>query len=357
MRVLGALACAAFLASAFVSARRLGTWAVLGVAATIVPTVLYFGAIVNPSGLEIASAVCLWATVAAIALVPRLSTRLIVRAAIAFIVFANCRGLSLPMAVLALTAPLCLASRARLRELAGNRVARASGIVMAVGTCVAVLWILLFGRYRRSPFAQFDFTVLDGMRRTWKVFGEGIASFGYLEVRDVVAILVSTALWGLLLLVSLRAGRRRDRVVVVTVVTIAVTVPIVVSVLNPPPVYTYWQGRHGLPLWVGVPILAGAVASTGRQLRTPSRAVVIGVACLIGAEQISAFATAARRYTVGTRGPVLYILNPRWTGPVPPALLLALMVIASAFLVARISRCALPGDSGRVVCGGVVVRE
>src|SRR5204862_5591973 len=131
-------------------------------------------------------------------------------------------------------------------------------------------------------------------------------------------------------IVAVYAGTRRERGVLLAVGTIALTFPIVISMLHPPPIYTTWQGRHGLPLWVGVPIIAGTVAATTCRARVPSTALVIVFAGLLGAEQISAFATAAHRYAVGASGRVLYFVRPRWSGPVAPAVLLTFVVILSA---------------------------
>jgi hypothetical protein len=46
---------------------------------------------------------------------------------------------------------------------------------------------------------------------------------------------------------------------------VALMFPIIVSMVRPPPISTSFQGRHGLPLWVGVPVLAGVIAATAAQ--------------------------------------------------------------------------------------------
>jgi hypothetical protein len=330
MRGLSALVCAAFYASAFVSARRVGSWAVVGVAAAIVPVALYLGGLVNPSGLEIAAAVCLWASAAAIARGPQPGVRLIVRTTVSCFVLANTRGLSLPMSAVALAVPLCLADRARLRELAVSRAARAGAIVLPVGGAAALAWAQLRGRVPVNHWMRTHITVLDGLRRSWRVFGEGIAWFGYLEIRDVLAIVLATAIWAFLLVLGLRAATFRGRAVLLGVVAIALTFPIAVSLLRPPPLYTAWQGRHGLALWIGVPIIAGVLATVKR--RTPSVPLVALVAAAICVQHLSALVTAAHHYAVGRSGHILYFIDPRWNGPVPQFLVLAMMVFGTALL-------------------------
>jgi predicted membrane protein DUF2142 len=328
MRLVTAVLCAAFLASALVSAQVLGTWAVLGVAAAITPMVLYFGGVVNPSGLEIASAVCLWATMTAIARGPGPESRLVVRATIAFVVFANTRSLSIPMAAVATIAPLLVATRPRVVEVLRSHAVRVAGGVALVATAAGFVWIELLGRVPSRVLARFHFTVADGLGRTWRLFGQSVAWFGFFEVRDVAAILIWAAAWGALLLLSLYIGSLREGLVLIGVVLVAIAVPIAVSLVHPAPIFTTWQGRHGLPLWVGLPILAGAIVSEAPPRRTRVATGVIAAGLAYG--QISAFATAAHRYTVGSGGQRLYFVDPVWSGIVPPIVLLLVVVATCA---------------------------
>ena len=105
MRLLGALACAALLASALLSARRLrnGGVVVAAVLAATTPEALHLGGLVNDNGLEVAAAICVWSTLAAIVLGPaEPDPRLVVRGGIAMVVLILARGLSPLFAVLAL---------------------------------------------------------------------------------------------------------------------------------------------------------------------------------------------------------------------------------------------------------------
>ena len=62
MRVASALITAALLAAAFTTSARRGKAAAAGVLAAATPAVIYFGAVVNPSGLEISCALLAWAS-------------------------------------------------------------------------------------------------------------------------------------------------------------------------------------------------------------------------------------------------------------------------------------------------------
>jgi hypothetical protein len=342
MRVLGAIVCAAFLASALASAQLLGAWAVVGVAAAITPMVLYFGAVVNANGLEIAGAVCLWATMTAIARGPGPEPRLVAVATIAFVVLANTRGLSLPMAIVAVVAPLLTATRERVVEIIASRAARIGGGVALAGTVAAVVWIGFVGRIPQDKNVPTHFTIGEGLGRTWRIFEESIAWFGNSEARDLASIVIWAAVWGLLLLVALRIGSIRDGLVLVGVVLLAIAVPIAVSLAHPAPVFTTWYGRYGLALWVGLPVLAGGIVSSSPPRHTGLAVGAIATGLAYG--HISAFATAAHRYVVGSGGPRLYFLHPVWSGIVPPVVLLVVVSLAyAAFAAAVARRPARPG--------------
>jgi hypothetical protein len=330
MRLMSAALCAGLLASALLSAQRLGRWAVVGVAFGITPMALYLGGAMNPNGPEIASAIAIWASAAALALAPRVDERLLARTAIAFAICVNTRGLSLPMAFVAIVLALLLADRGRVREV---RALPRFGLwcgVAAGGVAVAVAWSALMG-VKDDVLPDVPFTYFDGLERTPKLFREAIATFGWSEVKmPGVALIWFVALVAIVLL-ALARGRIRDIVILVAAGVASVSFPTVVSMIQPPPIHAAWYGRYGLPLTVGVPILAGAIAATRRPERWPRAGRIVPV-LLVGlvVAQVWAFAGAARRYMVGEDGPLLYLGDPAWTPPLPAVLLLVVLVAAVA---------------------------
>lgn len=353
MRLVTSVVCAAFYALAFVAAQSVGRWAVLGVAAAATPFALSIGSVVNPNGLEIASAAALWAAAAATATRPTLDNRLLAYAAIAFAVFANMRSLSVPLAILSLGFAVSLADRGRLRAFWRYTTFRRWSVFTVFATIIAVTWVVLFGRF--LPGANiYDLSSVEAIERTWSLFGQSVAWFGLYtpigphhidrgEVRVMAAIVIWFLLWVLLLTVGFVFGAKRRRLILGALLLVSVVLPIVVSmVLRPLPIGSSWQGRYSLPLWVGLPIVAGVIGST-----TPHRLplpgwVMVGFPLAFVAAQLLAFAVAARRYTVGAHGDVLYFLHPHWTGPVPPALLLVLVLGASLALAWRVVSCPVP---------------
>jgi hypothetical protein len=78
----------------------------------------------------------------------------------------------------------------------------------------------------------------------------------------------------------------------------------------------FWQGRYTLPLAVGVPILAGAIAARSPlRLTLPARIPVIG-ATVLAFCHVTDFAQTLRRYTVGYDGAIQFWNHPQWTPPI-----------------------------------------
>src|SRR5262249_45663734 len=158
---------------------------------------------------------------------------------------------------------LAVAERERLRAIAANRACRTAAVVAGVTAAVALAWDVTRGRVP-STSVPYHFTFGDGLGRTWSTFEQSIAWFGDFEVRDVAAVVIFAVAWAALLVVAFRRGVARERVVLAGIVVVATVFPIFVSMAHPPPLYTTWQGRYGLPLWVGVPIVAATIAGAPR---------------------------------------------------------------------------------------------
>ncbi len=339
MRLIAAVVCAAFFASAFVAAQSLGRYAVLGVAASVTPITLHLSGAVNPSGLEIASATALWSSSAALALGPTVSARAIARVTVAYVFLANTRSLSIPIALIALLLPLCLADPGRLRSMMDRRVARVSAWIIAGSTAVAVGWIVFLGRVpalKEPPGASF--TVAKGFGRTPRLFEESVAAFGFnfREMHIIVAIVIWLLLWCVLFVLGFRDTTDFARIVLSALLVASVAFPIVISLIGPAPIYDGWQGRYSLPLWIGLPTLGGFLAAASSRDAARARPIAIAFATVFGVAQLAAFVVVARRYTVGTAGELLYVFDARWSGPVASLVLLEVAIVATVFMALRI---------------------
>ena len=336
MRALGALVSAALLASAFASARRLGRWAVVGVFAALTPMVLYLGAVINPNGVEIMGALTVWISVAALARAGHIDELLVARIAIAYVICVNTRALALPMVTIALLVPMLLADRDRLRAIAAIRHVRAWIGVAAVSVVVQLGWLASVGA-KRDLLPRIPFTFLDGLGRTWEVFVEAIATFGWTDVEIPGLAVLWLVAFAALVLVALAHADRRDAAVLIGLIVATVVLPIFVRMAQLPRLHSVWLGRYGLPLTVGVPILAGVIIAT-RAPRLPEHVANAAAASLTGTlalGQVLAFWVTARRYGTGTSGRVLYFLDARWSPPLPALALIAAFATAIGVLAWR----------------------
>lgn len=341
MRVLSALIGAAFLASAFMSAQRLGRWAVLGVAAAATPMTFFLTSVLNPSGVEIASSVAIWASTVALARARSVDTRLIARATVAWVVCVNTRSLTIALVAFAPLVLLLTADVPRRRELFATPARRVCCGIAVLGALTAAAWASTLGRLSRAAFLpHMPFTFADGIHRTWKIFTQSVAAFGLLEVRVLLVSVVFLVMWAILVVVALRSGGPRDGTVLVGLVVASILFPIIVSLIQPVPILAAWQGRYSLPLWVGVPVVAGGILSTSRRAVSPawSRRLAVAFAAGFGLAQIAGFVVTARRYTVGSHGSFLYFVDPSWTGPIAPALLLVVSVVGMGVAAAAVAR-------------------
>jgi hypothetical protein len=245
MRLIGAAVAAAFLASGLRSAlatsrRRL---VVSGAALAVTPMVLYLAGVVNPNGIEIAAAFCLW-----LALLDLLggsgppSTRLIARVVVAAGMVASMRPLSPAfLALIVATAALAAAEPTRRRELAADRRVRVGAVVIGAIVLGAVAYVVA----NRSYDAVIGYTFADepsrlelarrSWARSWTRLSQMIGVFGSLDapLPSAVAAAWVAATAGLAAL-AVVVGRWRSRLVLLAVVAGTVLLPVAAEVVSGP---------------------------------------------------------------------------------------------------------------------------
>lgn len=352
MRLVGALVCCAFLASAFESARATRSpWAVVGVAAACTPMAVFLAATVNPSGLEIASAVCLWTSGLALVLaddVGRSSGRLVTRLGLSAGVLVQVRSLSLLWTALIGLALLAVATRERLVELARRTDVRVWAGVFAACVVFAGVWLLAFQSLAQIPTPPAH--PLGGAA----VLETSIGKFDLL-VREMIGVLGWTdtfppapTFYGWLVVVGVLLGlgvsRAPTRVWACTAAVLAITValPVILEASQANRYGFVWQGRYTLPFAVGVPILAAMAVPADLADRLGRRPLWLLVA-VVAVAQGAMFVVALRRYTVGLAGP-LDPFTGRWH---PPFGSVAVTVVFGLALLAFAAVVALPDGRGR----------
>jgi hypothetical protein len=293
------LACVALLGFAFSSvARRKGNVPALLVAVT--PGVIFLSAVMNPSALEIAAAIALWSILPNAFDKPPLSRLEVSGLAIAGLVLIGTRPLG-PAIYLAVLLFCCAAASGwgRLNEVWK----RLRGVFTLHGVAIAsaVAWYqLVFSEHTGTPVTAgspslgLNQQVVEAIQHIPVVLGQGIGNFGWLDTpMPRLALAIYFALLGsLLIFAAIRSTFLNSSLVVLLLITSGVLV--IAQDIN----YYYLlrnfgsQGRHVMPLLVGVPLLAL------RQVRLTKRANGLVIASWAAVMMWSALA-ALRRYTVG----------------------------------------------------------
>lgn len=198
-----------------------------------------------------------------------------------------------------------------------------------------------------------DFAI-DVAMQTDDNFVEAIGVLGWL---DTVVPAGAVDLWlialGMLIAFALVAGARRLVIWALVLAGATAATSWMLELLQGNTSGTYWQGRYSLPLLVGVPILLaiGAVERSsgadrpdgpeGSESSTTIVRVVGGAGLLIA--NIAAW-SAARRFGVGTDGPLLPWHWDTAIQPIPPVVLLVVHAAASVWL-ALVILCPNPATS------------
>jgi len=349
MRVVGALVGAALIAGALASTWRSGRAAppaALGVLVALTPVVWHLGGLVNPNGLEILAAVCLWSSLAALTTADGDRARLVDRAGFALVVLVAARPFGPLVAVVAFAAVTGLATPARRSALhAAARLPRArTWLTLAVAvTVMHGAWLVGYGL--RHPTDRPALGLIESLRRWPRLGREAVGLFGANALPAPRAVLW---VWAAVTVGVLAAGwwgaTRRGRTVLAAVAAVGFVLTTGADGFNLPPIGFDWQGRYGLPLYVGLPILAGHLAASATARRAAAqtarldRAARVGVV-LLAAAQVVAFVAVARRVGMGDPSgwEVLdFVTRPVWSPPLPPALGLAAFTAGMVTLAATV---------------------
>jgi hypothetical protein len=111
------------------------------------------------------------------------------------------------------------------------------------------------------------------------------------------------------------------------------------------------QGRHLLPMFSIVPILAGVVVvETFQEIDRPdaARRLILGIAAVMASLQLLSVLVNARRYAVGSNGPVIFFTDAAWSPHLGwlPWLVLA---TASSIWLAVVTIRSTPARAGEVL--------
>lgn len=346
MRLVSALCSAVMLGLAAMcaicfSANR---FVLVGGLVALTPMALFLGGVVNPNGLEVAAALCVW-TAGSVLVLEHLAepppTLLAVLGAAAC-VLELVRSLS-PLWLAATAAVLVgIAEGPALRAFVARRAARvALAAVGAVGV-LSVAWIVCIGATSvaatGSAAGQPAAAILEtSLGRSSVYLQDMVGIFGWLDTSSPLATYVCWyALVALVGLLAAVVARRRQAYVLGLLAAAIVVVPVVACAVEAHRFGYVWQGRDTLPLAVGLPVVSGALLGRSAFARFGGRLTAI-IGAVVVLAQVGAFAEALRRYAVGTSGAdVGFLWQPAWHPPVGLAVLLGaevVVLVASAALV------------------------
>lgn len=363
---------AAFLASAVVtlSSSSRGRLLGAGFAVAVTPMVFFLGGVVNPSGLEIASAIAFWTSGLVLVTEPELPRgRLLARAGMAAAVLTQLRGLGPFLLAVDFVVLLAAADGPTLRAVVRDRRtwAWAAG-VFACGV-FAVVWILSqgsldIGKIAPIPGNPGTLRILElAYGKTYLEVRQMFGIFGWLDTPAptlalacfYVAILAVAG--GAALALRVRAGHARRRALLALAVALGWAV--IAGALTASQAHRIGlvgQGRYYLPIAAGAPLLAACALADARPAwdswaRRWAIGAPIAVSVLWWVAQVAAFAQTLHRYAVGYSAPI-GLLDRGWHPPGIPDLALAgLFAVLAALAVLGLRAVTPRGAEAGVVSG------
>jgi len=320
----------------------------LGLIVAVTPMTVFLSSVVNPSGLEITAATCLWCS--ALILVTERSSdpptglvAVVVAAATGLMLV---RGLSPLWVALIVIVVACVAGRRALVSISRSRAVRLSLLILVPTTLFAVVWIVAARALDLLPLGipvgrdetrAHLLASIIGDTGFW--IQQMIGLFGWLDTYSpLLTYLIWYAALSLFALLALVCYQRlRDLAALVLLILIVLIVPILITYEQAHHVGIDWQGRYILPMAVGIPLLSAVMVGRSDLLHNVQARLALVVCALVGIGQIGAFAQTLRRYAVGLAGPLDY-LHGSWRPPLGAGLLTAGAVIAMALLMAFVYR-------------------
>ncbi len=323
-------------------------WPALLVLASCTPTVLYSSVVAAPNGAEMAAALAFAAACVGL-LVPRAVAHrrfLATAAGVSGALLATLRPLGPVWCLLAVG--LLLAglrpSRAHVAELLGSRPCRVAAAAVVASTVQATWWVLaerslVMSADPGAP-ASFSDTLLWGLRQVPVWFFQSVGAFPYRNQPTSPVVYLCYLLLGVALLVlGLRAARRRLRHVLACGLALSVLLPYAIAVRSYAHAAGAWQGRYGLPLLLVLAVLVGS-ALDQHGTRPPRWTVVVG-----GLLYATAQATAPFDVTVREHRRTALLATHAWLAPAPWLVLVTAVVAAVAVWWTVGRDLAAPGSS------------
>ncbi|WP_372594626.1 DUF2142 domain-containing protein [Actinotalea sp.] len=353
MRLISGLLSSAVLAWAFATLARLPRRAplALGLLTAMTPMVIFLNSVVNSSGLEISASLALWAGLFALLRYPDPAqlTRRAAGIAVVTVALANTRGLSLLyVAVIVLAAVASAPLSSFVATAMDRRTWPWLGLIVA-GVGSALWWTFSEQTLAAGGSTHPDLTFLSVAKRTFLESGDylvtSIGNFGWLDTALPATVkLAFAAVLGLVVLLALAIASRRDVALLLGVAAMSVVIPVLLHAWQAHAVGYIWTARYSMPLFVGVPVVAGFIAHRQAEALAAwaDRRLVLVAASTLAVVQLLAFAVNLRRYVFGAPGSWNLLAEGDWSPPVAPGILLLLLAGTLAAAVVAAVRWSSP---------------
>ena len=332
-RAVLAAVCAGLITMALVVLRRRGV-SVAPLVIALAPASVFLASAMSPSGLETAAAILLW--VASLATFTDPTNRFAHWAmAIGGLVVIGARPIGAVIYLVILVVSIVASGSANQLMKSLRRLYGVLGLHLAGILGMGIWYAAVYDAQSSSslvadqPRADLLDQVAHGLASIPRMFEEGFGDFGWLDTpmpRMPFYILLA-----LFFAVIAQGISNSSNTVVVAVTAIAVTISVMTVVidLNYYDLFRLYgvQGRHVMPILVGLPIVAGwNMAKSKRR-----DGVVVGGWAMV---MVWAFAGALRRYAVGIEPDNAFdiLFSPEWSpiiGVIPS--LVSIVVASSAF--------------------------
>lgn len=361
IRLTSAVLNSLLLAGAFtIAARwRRPAFAVAGLAAATTPMVIYLDGVVNPNGIEAASAVLAWTAALSLAMQPDrgLFRGRMLGLGVALAVLANARPLGFEWTAAILGVSALAARPGTVRAILRDRLTRLVGAAAAVPMLFGLYWTLTRGDNAKVPFVPgnaFLPAAHATLRYTQTYIDTMVGIFGWL---DAPSPAVTDLFWLgsviMLMVLACALGRLRERLATVAMLLGVVFIPVLAQGIQAKNIGMVWQGRYLLAFAVGLPLLAGMTTAV-RETFVPDwarRRITATLMVVLCFADFTAFFHALRRYMAGLHDKAI----PRpiiWEPPGTGLLWLPFYAIALAALAVLVTRLCVSGEATTVEPAG-----
>ena len=291
----------------------------VGIPVALTPMAVFLSATLNPSGLEITSALAFFSALLCLGRGhPRPGAWLMLGVSGFVLALSRLQGpvwVLLDVAVVLLLTGVGPALSAALRYRRRSQFALSA---VVFGMLLNRLWEHLYGPSMPIDPTPLGASLLEGVAQLPRILREEIGVFNYLEFGlPLLAYVLWDALTVALCVSALLLGSRRQRLVLLMTACAALALPVLLVAASMRHTGFWLQGRYVLSFSLIVPLLAGEiVASQYQRLRALNAGqIFFPFAAGVALVQFVAWWKNAYRFAVGVGGPLWFFGSAEWNPP------------------------------------------